>query len=167
MKIRNNRFVPGTMLILLFFLNYGVLSAQPYKPLITFNGDTSAYLLYNLVKRSSTFHDKPFNAMLEQLEIPVIAATPLIDAGGETEGRCYGIELMFYSRKIIDQKIAAKKEPALIQVYWKSLVFAAPSEYFGRLNWPVKSILNYYTGNKVMIDSVKYVSYYNKHNNTY
>ena len=73
---------------LFLLLPMGELWAQkqmPYKSAATFNGDTLRYLEYNYTKRQDQYIGKTAEAVLQELEYPIIYVTGTSRGGGPSQ----------------------------------------------------------------------------------
>lgn len=135
---------------------------QPYyKPLKSFNGDTSGYLIRNFVTYQQDYQNKALNTMLEKLEVPV-AGYLVINGGNKGEEvptKCVGIYLRFFSWKDIEQKKRAKQNPAVLYVRFKTPIALEEANVLRRRNkgaFP-DSVRMFYS--KQIVDTINYVHY--------
>jgi hypothetical protein len=135
---------------------------KDYKPLLSFKGDTSAYILYNFVENQNCYYQKPLKTLLSKLEIPVVSCIPLTTGLDDGPVGIYGVELKFYDIWTIDRKIAQKKEPAILVIFWNDLMEKEPAIEFGKMHYTIKETLNYYMSSASPIKKISYVSYYHR-----
>jgi len=131
---------------------------QYYKPLATFNGDTSAYLLDNFVTHQQYYLNKPLNVLLKQLEVPVVKCMASFN-GGDAEEGCRGLYLYFYPSRTIDKKVRDKKEPAVLVINFKKLLQKEPINSFLMKNTPIAIVMRAYNGQDTNVGNISYVKY--------
>lgn len=107
---------------LFFLLSAGQLWAQeqkPYKPVITFNGDTAQYLEYNYTIRSAQYKGKTAGEILRELEYPVLYVVGTYGIGLHTNIVTRLSALSLYIRQV-------GNEPSELKDYYITIIFENP-----------------------------------------
>ena len=133
-----------------------------YKPLASFKGDTSKYLIENFVSHQQPYKNKELNVLLHRLEVPVKGY--LANTGGDyvekgEEMQCVAITLDFYNGYEIDREVKNKKEPARLVISWKKpFSFENSIRLYRKFHCGYTDSVRRFYGKQV-IDSITYVHY--------
>ncbi|GGI25205.1 hypothetical protein [Pedobacter mendelii] len=130
---------------------------EKYKPLSSYSGDTSLYIIENFVTNQAFYKQKPLNVLLNRLEVPIKDFV----YGSDTDDHEYTthVSITAYQNAEIERKVKLKKEPAILVIYWTKSVKILEVTQVVRKNQGVwnKDLADFF-GEQV-IDHIGYVKY--------
>ncbi|GGI25209.1 hypothetical protein [Pedobacter mendelii] len=89
---------------------------EKYKPLSSYSGDTSLYIIENFVTNQAFYKQKPLNVLLRTLEVPV----KYFVYGSDTDDMLNSktVSIGAYNFSEIEKKTKKKMEPSILVIYW-------------------------------------------------
>ncbi|GGI25211.1 hypothetical protein [Pedobacter mendelii] len=128
-----------------------------YKPLSSYQGDTSKYMLENFVTNQEFYKQKPTSILLNKMEVPV----KYFLHGPDTDDHLYSTNVIIgaYSFSENERKVKLKKEPAILVIYWTKPILTAKIDTLLKQKGRVwnKDLADFF--GKQIIDHVGYVKY--------